>query len=122
MLAKKTLEINPHHSVSKEMLRLIEVTEGDMTEAHEEYARLLYSMALINSGFDVGSEDAFTSPLAKLINVGFGLERDEPVTEIEVDITEEEDDSAQNGGEQEINLEDLMVEEVADHSGEHDDL
>lgn len=100
MLAKKTLEINPHHSVSKEMLRLIEETEGDMTEAHEEYARLLYSMALINSGFDVGSQDAFTSPLQKLINVGFGLERDEPIVEVEVDITEDEEDSGdQNGAE-----------------------
>lgn len=92
-----------------------------MTEAHEEYARLLYSMALINSGFDVGSEEAFTTPLQKLINVGFGLQREEPIVEIEVDITEEEDND-QNGEGHEINLEDLMVEEVEDHTGEHDDL
>ena len=64
MLAKKTLEINPHHSVSKEMLRLVEESEGEqLSEAHEEYARLLYSMALINSGFDVGAQDTFTTPL-----------------------------------------------------------
>jgi HSP90 family molecular chaperone len=65
MLAKKTLEINPHHSVSKEMLRLIEDADGEaLTEAHQEYARLLYSTALISSGFDVGSSpDDFTSPL-----------------------------------------------------------
>lgn len=118
MLAKKTLEINPHHSVSKEMLRLIEYTEGNLTEAHEEYARLLYSMALINSGFDVGASDTFTTPLSKLINVGFGLDRDEPIVEIDVDITGEDDvdDEVPQG---EINLEDLMVEEVTE---EHDEL
>ena len=120
MLAKKTLEINPHHSVSKEMLRLIEESDGTMSEAHEEYARLLYSMALINSGFDVGAQDTFTTPLSKLINVGFGLDRDEPIVEIEVDITEEEEDGDENKQEQEINLEDLMVEEEV--SPEHDEL
>lgn len=120
MLAKKTLEINPHHSVSKEMLRLIEESDGQMSEAHEEYARLLYSMALINSGFDVGAQDTFTTPLQKLINVGFGLDRDETIVEIEVDITEDEEEkSDENMKDQEINLEDLMVEEVSE---EHDEL
>ena len=122
MLAKKTLEINPHHSVSKEMLRLIEEAEGGaLTDAHEEYARLLYSTALISSGFDVGSSpDAFTSPLQRLINVGFGLARDEPLVEIEVEISEEEEESGDAAGDEaQINLEDLMVE---DHTGEHDDL
>lgn len=55
MMAKKTLEINPHHAVSKEMLRLVEESDGKMDEAHEEYARLLYSMAMLNSGFDLGT-------------------------------------------------------------------
>jgi len=53
--------------------------------------------------------------------VGFGLQREEPIVEIEVDITEEEDND-QNGEGHEINLEDLMVEEVEDHTREHDDL
>ena len=53
--------------------------------------------------------------------MGFGLQREEPIVEIEVDITEEEDND-QNGEGHEINLEDLMVEEVEDHTGEHDDL
>ena len=108
MLAKKTLEINPHHSISKEMLRLIE--EGDILSAQEEYAKLLYSTALINSGFDIGSEsDEFTVPLQKLINVGFGLSRDVTIEEIEVEIDDEEEIVGNPDEEVEINLDDLMV-------------
>ena len=118
MLAKKTLEINPHHSISKEMLRLIE--EGDISSAQEEYAKLLYSTALINSGFDIGSEsDEFTVPLQKLINVGFGLSRDVTIEEIEVEIDDEEEIVGNSDEEVEMKLDDLMVE---DHTGQHDDL
>ena len=75
---------------------------------------------MINSGFDIGSQsDEFTVPLQKLINVGFGLSRDETIEEIEVEIDDEEEIEVNPDEEVEINLDDLMVE---DHTGEHDDL
>ena len=52
-----------------------------------------------------------------MINVGFGLERDEPIEEIEIEIDEEEEPEKE--GEEEINLDDLNVE---DHSDMHEDL
>ena len=48
-------------------------------------------MALLNSGFNIEQPSVLTLPLQKLINVGFGLERDQKVEEIEIDIDEEEE-------------------------------
>ena len=90
MLAKKTLEINPHHSLMKALLAKIkESPDSDVDEATQDYAKLMFNMALLNSGFGIDEPSDFTGPLQKLINVGFGLARDEPVKEIEVEIDEE---------------------------------
>jgi molecular chaperone HtpG len=64
MMAKKTLEINPHHSVMKEMLaKLKDSVDEKMDEQTEEMANVLYHMALINSGFEIGDPSAFTGNL-----------------------------------------------------------
>ena len=77
MLAKKTLEINPHHSIMKTMLeRIKDSDDGKLDEATEELASLLFNMALINSGFNIDEPAQLTDPLQRLINVGFGLKRD----------------------------------------------
>jgi hypothetical protein len=90
MLAKKTLELNPHHSVMKEMLSKVkESSEGRMGEAEEDMARLLFHMALLNSGFNIEDPSDFASSLGKLINTGFGLQRDQPIEEIEVELEDE---------------------------------
>lgn len=41
----------------------------------------------MNSGFLIENPTEFTSPLQKLIKLGFGLSRDAPIEEIEVDIS-----------------------------------
>jgi molecular chaperone HtpG len=52
MSAKKTLEINPHHSVMKEMLqKLKDSVDEKLDDSTEDMASLLYHMALMNSGF-----------------------------------------------------------------------
>jgi HSP90 family molecular chaperone len=54
MMAKKTLEINPHHSVMKEMLaKLKDSVDEKMDESTEEMANVMYHMALLNSGFEI---------------------------------------------------------------------
>lgn len=61
MLAKKTLEINPHHSVMKEMLsKLKDSVDENLDEATEDMASLLYHMALLNSGFSIDDPTKFT--------------------------------------------------------------
>lgn len=64
MIAKRTLEINPHHSVMKELLQAIKDSEdGTLDEDKTEYARILYNMALLNSGFPLDDPSSFTVPL-----------------------------------------------------------
>lgn len=54
MLAKKTLELNPHHSVMKEMLAKIkESSDNELNQETKDLASLMYSMALLNSGFNI---------------------------------------------------------------------
>jgi hypothetical protein len=49
-------------------------------------------MAIINSGFLVDNPMDLTEPLEKLIKVGFGLARDAPTEEIDVELDDEEED------------------------------
>jgi len=64
MQAKKTLEINPHHSVMKEMLaKLKDSVDEKLDESTEEMASVLYHMALLNSGFEIMDPSAFTGNL-----------------------------------------------------------
>ena len=92
MLAKKTLELNPHHSAMKQMLSKVKDAVDDKLDAKtEDLAMLMYNMALLNSGFNIDQPSTFTGRLQKLINVGFGLGRDEPVEEIEVEVDADDD-------------------------------
>jgi len=90
MAAKKTLELNPHHGVMKEMLqKLKDSVDEKLDEPTEDMAKLMYNMALLNSGFGIEDANQFVTPLQKLINVGFGLDRDAPIEEIEVNLEDE---------------------------------
>jgi len=52
MIAKKTLELNPHHSVMKELLNKVKTSEdGKLDSTTEELATVLYNMTLLNIGF-----------------------------------------------------------------------
>lgn len=105
MLAKKTLELNPHHSVMKEMLAKVkDATDGKLGEDEEDMARLLFHMALLNSGFNIEDPSDFATSLGKLINTGFGLKRDEPITEIEIELEEEKSEADTEVEEEEIKL------------------
>jgi len=64
MMAKKTLEINPHHSIMKEMLaKLKDSVDEKLDESTEEMANVLYHMSLLNSGFEINDPSAFTGNL-----------------------------------------------------------
>ena len=56
----------------------------------------------------------------QLINVGFGLKRDQPVEEIEIEI-EEEEEEPENNEDAEINPDDLEVEEIQPEKEDDDE-
>jgi hypothetical protein len=49
----------------------------------------MYQMALINSGFAIEEPNELTDPLERLIRVGFGVSRDAPIEEVEVELDPE---------------------------------
>jgi molecular chaperone HtpG len=113
MMAKKTLEINPNHSVMKTMLQKVkDSVDGKLDTETEELTTVLFNMALLNSGFNIDEPAVFTDPLQRLINIGFGLKRDEPVEEIELDVELDEENEKKEEEEEQINPEDLEVEEI----------
>lgn len=66
MLAKKTLELNPHHPVIKEMLNRVKESQGEneiIESELSEYADLLYNMGMLNSGFLIENPADFSVPL-----------------------------------------------------------
>ena len=88
MLAKKTLELNPHHPVIKEMLARVKAAgEGEVDSEVSDYGTLLYNMALLNSGFLIENPNDFVQPMQRLLKAGFGLSKDAAIEEIEVDIS-----------------------------------
>jgi len=60
---------------------------------------------MLNSGFSIDEPTDLTTPLEKLIRVGFGIERDAAVEEIEIVLEEEEDDEPEMEGEYEPDME-----------------
>jgi len=132
MLAKKTLEINPHHSVMKSLLSKVkDSVDGKLDEETEDMAKLMFHMAMLNSGFNIEDPTLFTGNLQKLINKGFGLKREEPVEEIEIEIEpeeekkeeeEEEIDLSQaekeSGGEGEPELQEIPIEMTQSPGGD----
>ena len=62
-------------------------------------------MAILNSGFLIENPMDMTEPLEKLIKVGFGLDRDAEVEELEVSLDDDEDDEEEaesaDGGDKE---------------------
>ena len=74
----------------------------------------MFQMAILNSGFVVENPMDLTEPLEKLIKVGFGIARDAPVEEIEIELDDEEDDEEGGGAGEDgdaINLNNLDDEE-----------
>ena len=127
MLAKKTLELNPHHPVIKELLNKVKAAgDGEVDPEVGEYADLLFNMAMLNSGFLIENPADFTQPLQKLLKVGFGIRRDAPIEEIEVDISSVEDEDTEFTEEPdvegEVEVEDSEEEESANRGRDRDDL
>lgn len=52
----------------------------------------MFNIALLNSGFLIENPADFSAPIQGLLKLGFGLRKDAPIEEIEVDISSIEDD------------------------------
>jgi HSP90 family molecular chaperone len=72
MQSKKTLEINPHHPIIKELKTKSDATPDD--KGLEDLANIIYDAATVSSGFTVTDTKDFATRLHKVVSLALGVE------------------------------------------------
>jgi len=118
--AMKVVEINFRHPVIKTLKQKVDALEEDEEDKQlEDYANMLYDVALVNSGFMMSPEEItlFSERLQKMVRSGLNVPDDaevEPLPEFAEDEEEEEDEDDEDDEEEEEEeeLEDDNTEDV----------
>lgn len=75
MACKKTMEINPTHSVMKEMKNKAESDKTDKTV--KDLIWLLYDTSLLTSGFSLDEPSTFANRIHRMIKLGLSIDDDD---------------------------------------------
>ena len=89
MMYKKTMEINPSHSIIKALKERHAKDENDSTL--KDLVHLLFESSLINSGFSIEEPSIFVNRINRMIKLGLSLDDDEEDVEVEIIPPLEED-------------------------------
>merc|ERR1719474_36206 len=124
--ATKILEVNFRHPIIKGMRETVDGLEEDEEDKElEDYANMLYDVALVNSGFKMDAEDieAMTKRLQKLVRIGMKIPLDaeiEPMPEFATDEDVDEDDDDEEDDDDDEAEDDEEEVEENDEEGQQD--
>jgi len=125
--AMKVVEVNFRHPVIKALKEKVDALEEDEEDKQlEDYANMLYDVALVNSGFMMTPEEVtlFSSRLQNMVRNGLEVPDDaeiEPLPEFAEDEEEEEDDDDDEDDEEEEE-EELEDEGESEEVRAHEEL
>jgi molecular chaperone HtpG len=77
MVSKKTLELNPHHAIVKELRRKVDADQSDKTV--KDLAFLLFDTALLTSGFALEDPTGYAERIHRMIKLGLSIDDDDDV-------------------------------------------
>lgn len=75
MMSKKTMEINPHHAIVKELRRRVDAEQND--KAVKDLVFLMFDTSLLTSGFQLEDPAAYADRIHRMIKLGLSLDEDE---------------------------------------------